>query len=119
MFYVVSMWIVNACNILWACSGILCWPIWARNLWGGEEAAEKWPIETDFGSVIFFRCLIWPCCMVIIAVMAIVLIPVGIARGLWARIHRKRVNIVEAGEVEGGIGCESGSVTDVESFTDK
>ena len=117
--YAVIMWIAYACSVFWASSGILCWPIWARNLWGGEEAAEKWPIRTDYGGMIFAGCLVGLCFVVILVVMAIVLIPVSIASVIWVRIHGKRVNVVDAGEVERGIGCESDSVTEVESFTEK
>jgi hypothetical protein len=105
----VTLWIIYAFSVFWASSGILCWPIWARNLWGGEEAAEKWPIRTDYGGMIFLGCLLGPCVVVIVVVMAIVLIPVIIAKALWVLIQRKRVNVVEAGEVERGIGCESGT----------
>ena len=36
----------------WVLSGILCWAMWARNLWGGEDAAKKWPIRSDLGGII-------------------------------------------------------------------
>jgi hypothetical protein len=116
--YAVTMWIVYACSVLLASSGILCWPIWARNLWGGEEAAERWPIRTDYGGMIFIGCLV-PLCVVFFLVLIAVVLPVRMAGALWERIHGERVNVVEAGQVERGIGCESGSVTEVESFTEK
>jgi hypothetical protein len=117
--YALSLWIIYVYTVLWASSGILCWPIWARNLWGGEEAAKKWPIRTDYGGMIALGCVVGPLCVVILVVMAIVLIPVSMARALWVRIQRKRVNVVNVGDVERGNGCESGSVTEVESFTEK
>ena len=120
--YAICMWIVYVCCVGWDLSGILCWMIWVRNLWGGEEVeevAEKWPIRTDFGGIIIAGSFMAPFVLVFVVLMCVVRIPASILKAVWVRIRGKRVNVVEVGEMEKGIGCESGSVTEVESFTKK
>ena len=91
-----------------------------RNLWGSEEAAERWPIRTDFGGIILVGSAMVPIMFTILVLMAIVAVPVGMAKAAWVRIRGKRVNVVEAGEVEMGIiSCESGSVTEVDGRDEK
>ncbi|CZR63509.1 uncharacterized protein PAC_13406 [Phialocephala subalpina] len=51
-FYAVTSWIIYVFLAGWVLSGILCWAMWARNLWGGEDAVKKWPIRSDLGAII-------------------------------------------------------------------
>lgn len=83
-----------------------------RNLWGSEEAAERWPIRTDFGGIILLGSAMVPIMFTILVLMAMVAVPISMAKAAWMQIRGKRVNVVEAGEVERGIiSCKSGSVT--------
>jgi hypothetical protein len=92
-----------------------------RNLWGGEEAAEKWPIRTDFGGMVILGALLGPIFLLALICMVVIIIPVGIIKGLWERIRGKPVAVVDGSETEKGLGCESSSssVDEVESMDEK
>ena len=92
-----------------------------RNLWGGEEAAEKWPIRTDLGGMVIVGALLGPIFLLVFICMAVVIIPLGIIKGFWQRIRGKPVAVVDGSEAEKGLGCESSSssVAEVESTDEK
>lgn len=105
----------------WASSGVLCWPIWVRNLWGGEEAAEKYPIRTDFGGLVVLAIFMVPCMLIVLLFMAVVMIPTMVVKKIWTAVRGKPKVVVDGSEAERGIGCESegSSVTQVESMDEK
>ncbi|KAN0122886.1 hypothetical protein V8E51_001212 [Hyaloscypha variabilis] len=118
----IILWILYAgISVAWASSGILCWPIWVRNLWIGEEAAEKWPIRTDLGGMVLLGVIFGPIFLVILICMAVVVIPAGIIKGLWQSIRGKPLAVVDGSEAEKGLGCESSSssITEVEGIDEK
>ena len=90
-------------------------------MWGGEEAAEKWPIRTDLGGMALLGAFLGPIFLLVLLCMVIVVIPVVIIKGIWARIRGKPVAVVDGSEAERGLGCESSgsSVTQVESMDEK
>jgi hypothetical protein len=92
-----------------------------RNLWGGEEAAEKWPIRTDLGGMALVGALLGPIFLLVLCCMAVVIIPVSIVKEIWQRVRGKPVIVVDGSEAEKGVGCESSgsSVTQVESMDEK
>jgi hypothetical protein len=97
----VCMWIVYAISAAWASSGILCWAMWVRNLWGGPEAAERWPIKSWLGMAVLFGAAMAPFLLVMILVMII-----GMA--LRACVCGKPLIQTQAVEMESGIGFGSG-----------
>jgi hypothetical protein len=118
----VFLWITYVLCVAWDFSGVLCWMIWVRNLWGREnveKVAAKWPIRTDCGGIAILACIMAPFIVTIVVIGCVVLLPIAIVKGCWDGCRGKRVKVVEAGEVEKGTGSESGSVTEVESFAEK
>ena len=100
----ISMWIIYVCTAAWASSGILCWVMWVRNLWGGPEAAERWPITSYLGMAILFGAAMAPFILVFVLVMVI-----------WKVLQRcvcgKPLIQAEAVELESGVGFGSGIET--------
>lgn len=105
----------------WASSGVLCWPIWVRNLWGGEEAAEKYPIRTDYGCLVVFGIFMVPCVLIVLLFIEVVMIPRTAVKTIWTAVRGKPVVVVDGSEAERGIGCESesSSIMQVESMDEK
>lgn len=103
----------------WASTGILCWAMWLRNLWGGPEAAERWPIQHDFPLIILAGGLFGPPTLVILLVFLVLVtlvVLVGfvvkeIGKRMWGCLCKKPLKEEEAIEVERGIGCASSNVT--------
>jgi hypothetical protein len=101
----VLIWFVYTLS---ASSGILCWAMWMRNLWGGPEAAERWPIRSDLGAFPLLGAIAVLC----IPVILVFVVAAGLWHGLCMCFCRKPLKRAdaEAVEMETGIGCDSGNV---------
>jgi hypothetical protein len=84
--------------------------MWARNLWGGPEAAERWPIRSDLGAFALFGAFAVLCIPFILVLL--------VAHGVWKGLCKcfcgkplKRAD-AEAVEMETGIGCDGSNVTE-------
>ena len=79
--------------------------MWVRNLWGGPEAAERWPIRSDLVGVILLGALKAPFILVWLAAK-------GIGKRLWMCFCGKPLKRGRGGGMERGISCDSGNVTE-------
>lgn len=73
----------------WASSGILCWVMWLRNLWGGPEAAERWPIQHNILIIILAGVALGPFAFVIFLVLLVVFVATEIGKGVWRCLCKK------------------------------
>jgi len=110
----ILMWIIFfGISATWATSGILCWAMWLRNLWGGPEAAERWPIQHDSPFIFLAGVLFGPPVLVMfvlfILVMLVAFVAKEIGKGVWRCLCKKPLKEDEALEVERGIDCASSS----------
>jgi hypothetical protein len=127
--YAVCFWyIYGFISIGWATTGVLCWPIWARNLWDGEEAAEKWPNnETSLPGLVIFCAFSSPIVLVGFISLVVMIILVALAKEAWVRVRGKPVVMVNLSAAERGIGRKSSGssvtvgsvVTQVENVDEK
>jgi hypothetical protein len=103
--YAVFMWVIYACSTSWASSGVFCWAIWARNLLGGPDAAERWPIRSDLGFIVLVGVLMVPLLLVALVVAVICnglrMCVCGIGKGLWRFISGRSLREIEVVEMEG------------------
>ncbi|KIM98479.1 hypothetical protein OIDMADRAFT_181840 [Oidiodendron maius Zn] len=60
----------------WASSGILCWAMWLRNLLGGPEAAERWPIQHNIPIIILAGVVFGPFAFVFFVLLGLVILVV-------------------------------------------
>jgi hypothetical protein len=109
----VVLWILYTVSAAWALSGTLCWAIWLRNLLGGPETAEKWPIRPAIGLYII-GALISPMILAgavaaVVGALAVMGV-VGLTKGIWWIFGGKPSKKEEVIEVERGAGCASGNV---------
>ena len=78
---------------------------WLRNLWGGPEAAERWPIQHNIGLIIlagvFFGLFI-----------LVGLVAKGIGKGVWGCLYKKPLKEEEAIEAERGVSRDSSDITE-------
>jgi hypothetical protein len=105
LVFAICIWIVYAMSAAWASSGILCWAMWVRNLWGGPEAAERWPIKSWLGMAILLGAAMAPFLLVMILVMVIWMVLRICVCGkplIQAQAQAQAV------EMESGIGFDSG-----------
>jgi len=86
-FYAVTSWIVYVFLAGWVLSGILCWAMWARNLWGGEDAAKKWPIRSDLGGITLGGVPLGELAVRYMLIAAYTATAQNIARALWPPQH--------------------------------
>ena len=120
---VVIFWIIYAISAAWALSGTLCWVIWLRNLLGGPESAEKWPILPAIGLYVLAVPLVFPLVILFWVVRLSALLVVRLARfvvtgvkgGVLRLFCGKPSEKKESIEMEGGVtemeeGCGSGDV---------
>jgi hypothetical protein len=105
-----ALWVIYAVSSAWASSGLLCWAMWVRNLWGGPEAAERWPIRSDLSVFLILGVML----VLSIPLILVLLVVEGLCKRLWMLFCRKPLKRAEAEavEMEAGIGCDSGNVTE-------
>ena len=94
-----------------------------RNLLGGAEAAERWPIRSDFGGLVLLGAFLVVGAVIgtpLILLWILAMVLGRLLRNLSLRIRTKPVRDGEVVEMEGVAGfgvSDSGSV--VEEATDK
>ncbi|KIM94337.1 hypothetical protein OIDMADRAFT_60672 [Oidiodendron maius Zn] len=86
---VVVFWIIYVISAAWALSGTLCWVIWLRNLLGGPESAERWPILPAIGLYVL--------CAAFISPLMILFGVVGLSAWLVVKLVRFVVKGVKGG----------------------
>ena len=109
------MWIFFfGISAAWASSGILCWAMWLRNLWGGPEAAERWPIQHNIPLIILAGVLFGPFAFVFFVllglVILVVLVATEIGKGVWGCLCKRPLKEDKAIEAERGVGRDSGNI---------
>jgi hypothetical protein len=112
----VLMWIFFfAISLAWASSGILCWAMWLRNLWGGPEAADRWPIQHNIGLIILAGVLFGPFGLVFFVLLGLGMLVAVVANEIrklvWGCFCKKPLKEEEAIKAERGEGRDSSNVT--------
>ena len=119
----VILWIFYAMSAAWALSGTLCWVIWLRNLLGGPESAERWPILPAIGLYVLLGAFISPLVILFAVVGLLVFLIVRLARFVVTGVKggvlrlfcgkpskKKELIEMEGGATEMEEGCGSGDV---------
>jgi hypothetical protein len=87
--------------------------MWLRNLWGGPEVAERWPIQHDIGLIILAVLLLGPFVLVMLVLFSLVgFVANRIGKGVSGFLCKKPLKEEEVIKAEIGVGRDSVNVTE-------
>ncbi|KAE9374901.1 hypothetical protein N431DRAFT_465126 [Stipitochalara longipes BDJ] len=113
----IAFWLIYTFTMAWVSSGILCWAMWMRNLLGGMEAAERWPIRPDLGVLVVLGATAVLLIVLSIPLLLLGLVAIGISKWLgilWLRIRRRPLKKDVEVEMEGGTDFDGSDVLEEE-----
>ena len=84
--------------------------MWLRNLWGGPEAAERWPIQHNILIIILAGVVFGPFVFVFFLVLLVVFVAIEIGKGVWRCLCKKPLKEDKPIEAERGVGRDSGNI---------